>query len=324
VYSANRPYVGFQSTSDQTALEEQVLLTMTQIQSDTILDFYTQTAPFTALDRHESSCAALPVDVPSLTRIVQGLMIHEFFTSAYGVTIPDARRVESHLRPVAQLLDRILELDGRPLDVPRAADFRLLGVCRHFSLLLVALLRHKGIPARARCGFGTYFNPGYYEDHWVCEYWHHDQQRWVLVDAQFDQAWRSTLKITHDVMDVPRDRFLIAADAWRLCRAGVADPEKFGIFRGNLRGPWFVAGNLVRDLAALVNHEMLPWDVWGAMPGPADQMSDDALAFFDHLAELTHDPDVRHSELIALYESDSRVRIQAVVFNAVLQRPEHV
>lgn len=31
------------------------------------------------------------------------------------------------------------------------------------------------------------------------------------------------LKIEHAVLDVPRDRFLIAGDAWVQCRAGKAD-----------------------------------------------------------------------------------------------------
>ena len=35
---------------------------------------------------------------------------------------------------------------------------------------------------------------------------------------------------------------------------------KYGIF--DLRGLWFVAGNVMRDFAALNNMEMLPWDVW--------------------------------------------------------------
>ena len=33
-------------------------------------------------------------------------------------------------------------------------------------------------------------------------------------------------------------------------------------------GYWFIAGNLVRDLAALNKVELLPWDDWGAMVGP--------------------------------------------------------
>ena len=106
-----------------------------------------------------------------LAGTVQGLLLHEFFASAYGVTIPDDRRAESHIRPVEGILQRIIELDSHPSSNARSPEKRVVGICRHFALLLTSMLRAAGIPARARCGFGNYFNPGYYEDHWVCEYW---------------------------------------------------------------------------------------------------------------------------------------------------------
>ena len=132
------------------------------------------------------------------------------------------------------------------------------------------------------------------------------------------------LRITHDVLDVPRDRFLIAAEAWQLCRSGQADAAKFGIFRGNLRGLWFVAGNLVRDGAARNGHGNARLGRVGRMPRPDETMNDAALAFFDHLAELTRDPDAAHDELGSLYAADDRLRVPPVVFNAVLQRPENI
>lgn len=51
------------------------------------------------------------------------------------------------------------------------------------TLLTVALLRAGGIPARARCGFTAYFVPGWYDDHWVAEYWDTSERRWIMVDA---------------------------------------------------------------------------------------------------------------------------------------------
>jgi hypothetical protein len=123
---------------------------------------------------------------------------------------------------------------------------------------------------------------------------------------------------------VPPDRFLIAADAWAQCRAGDADPSKFGIFKGDLRGLWFIAGSLVHDVAALNKMEMLQWDVWGAMPRPNEPLQDDQLAFFDRLAALTRAPDSSFAELRNLYEQDDRLRLPATVFNAVLNRPEAI
>jgi hypothetical protein len=91
-----------------------------------------------------------------------------------------------------------------------------------------------------------------------------------------------------------------------------------------LKGLWFVAGNLIRDVAWLNKHEMLPWDVWGAMPGPDQALGADQLAFFDRLAQLTSDPDAHFDELRDLSEHDERVRVPGRVFNSKLAREDVV
>ncbi|WP_437968749.1 transglutaminase-like domain-containing protein [Sorangium sp. So ce260] len=291
-------------------------------QEQEILDFYTRPAAMTSGGAHAPRFDELPGDVASLVRVVQGLLLHQHWAQAYGVELPDERRGESHLRPVDRMLDRLLAHDDRPLSAARPLDTRLVGVCRHFAVLLVALLRAKGIPARARCGFGGYFHSVDFVDHWVCEHWSAAEARWVLVDAQIDQIQREALKLDFDVLDVPRDRFLIAGDAWAQCRAGEADPSKFGFL--DMRGLWFIEGNVVRDLAALNNMEMLPWDDWGAMSSADGPLGEDQLALFDRLAAITRSPDARFAELRQLYEGDARLRVPATVFNAVLNRPETV
>ena len=130
------------------------------------------------------------------------------------------------------------------------------------------------------------------------------------------------MKIDFDPLDVPRERFVVAGDAWMQCRTGKADPSKYGIFVGDLRGLWFIAGAVLRDVAALNRMEMLPWDVWGAMPRPNQELRDDELAFFARLAALTREPDEALEELSTLYDGDERVRVPASVFNAVLDRTE--
>jgi hypothetical protein len=60
------------------------------------------------------------------------------------------------------------------------------------------------------------------------------------------------------------------------------------------------------------------------MPQPDEQLSEDQLAYFDHLAELTRDPDAAFDDLLRAYEGDERLRVPKTVFNAVLQRPEAV
>ena len=178
------------------------------------------------------------------------------------------------------------------------------------------------MPARARVGFGAYFEPGKFVDHWVVEHWSEAQGRWVLTDAQLDGLQRQALKVDFDPLDVPRDRFVIAGDAWTQCREGKGDASKFGIF--DMWGLWFIAGNVMRDFAALNNVEMLPWDCWGADPQPNETLSDAQISLFDRLAGLTLDPDKRFAELRDLYASDASLRVPAEVLNALTQRTERV
>jgi Transglutaminase-like superfamily len=286
------------------------------------LAFYTQPGVMTSVGRYAPLLAELPGDVAGLAAAAQGLLIHEFIAPAYGVTLSGADRDSVHVRPAEGLLERITARDGRPLAAAREPRDRVATNCRGFTVLMVAMLRARGTPARARCGFGGYFTEGWFEDHWVCEYWHAGEQRWVLIDAQIDARQREMFSIDFDVTDVPRDRFLIAGDAWALCRSGAADPGKFGLSEIGEAGDWWIAGNLMRDAAALGNLEVLPWDCWGAMPEEDEAIGDARCALFDRLAALTQWPDRAFDELRGLVRDDDRLRVPPVVHNAVRQRDE--
>ncbi|HPV07486.1 MAG TPA: transglutaminase-like domain-containing protein [Aggregatilineales bacterium] len=147
--------------------------------------YYAEPGVMTDLSRHGDMLVGLPHDIGELCKVVQGVMVHVFWANAYGMSETEIapRRAELQLRAARHLLNRIRELDPRPLAIARPLRKRILGNCRDFTVLLVALLRYQGIPARARCGFGTYFTPGKREDHWVAEVWREDEGRWVLVDA---------------------------------------------------------------------------------------------------------------------------------------------
>ncbi len=285
-------------------------------------EFYTRPGPMTSPGRYAPLLAGLPRDIPGLAAIAQGLLIHEHMAKGYGVALPDERRESVHVRPVERMLEMIMAGDGRPLDVAREPAARLPGNCRQFTVLMVAMLRAQGTPARARCGFGGYFGDGFFEDHWVCEYWDLTQGRWVLVDAQIDGRQRDWFPIDFDVTDVPRDRFLAAGEAWAACRSGTADPATFGLSVVNESGDWWIAGNLMRDAAALGNTEVLPWDCWGAMPRQDEPIDEPRCALFDLLATLTRTPDDHHTELLRACQTDDGLRVPATVRNAVRGRGE--
>jgi hypothetical protein len=287
------------------------------------MKFYSHQGSMTEPGRYKALFDRLPKEPSALAAVIQGLALYDVVArDFYGVDVPNMRLAELHLRRIEQRIERLLELDPRSLEIARPPEHRVLGRCYQFVLFLVSMLRAKGVPARARCGFGAYFNPPKFEDHWVCEFWNADEKRWVLADPQFDEVWLRRLSIRHDVMDVPRTHFLTAAEAWRRCRSGEADPVLFGISFAGLFGLWFIAGNLVRDLAALNRVEMLPWDLWGAQPQPGEQLGPERLSFFDELARITHDSDANFHELRGRYDGDESVRVPRAVFNALLDRSE--
>ena len=279
----------------------------------------------TALGAHADEFRALARDLASLCDVVQGVLIHRDIAPwLYGLKLSEAQRDDAHIRPLAQMLSRIHALDARPLTVPRDFAQRMPCVCRHFSLMLCSVLREQGTPARTRCGFGAYFTPGKFEDHWVCEYWNAAESRWILVDAQLDAIQRKALKVDFNPLDVPRNRFIIAGDAWQQCRSGRADASRFGLSYINASGLWFIAGNVLRDLASLNRMEMLPWDVWGLMEMNDAALTDEKKALLDRVAALTLAGDDAFSEVRAIYESEVRLRVPPVVFNALRNAQEKI
>lgn len=254
------------------------------------LDFYAQPGPITQFDRHAHQIDDLPIEPQAVVKSIQNLMIHIFWAESYGLQLTDQRKEEVNYRFVEKQVARLLELNPAPLTTPRSLETRLVGNCRDFSTILAAILRRKGIPARARCGFGTYFIPGHFEDHWMTEVWDSTQSRWLQMDAQLDTHQINVLKITFNPLDMPAGAFVVAADAWQRCRSGNADPNNFGIFE--YKGWDFIRGNLIRDFLSLNKIEILPWDFWEAMQPELAQSPTTTWEFYDHLARLTIAPDI--------------------------------
>jgi len=297
---------------------------MQTFEEPSTLDYYSEPGVMTSPGRHASLLDNVPRDIADLASVAQGLIIHEHLAHAYGVSLSAEDRAPVHVRRVEELLGLIVAKDSRPLSDAREPGARVAGNCRHFSILMVAMLRNQGVPARARCGFGGYFVDGLFEDHWVCEYWSKASRRWMLVDAQIDAVQRDLFGIDFDLTDVGRDRFMIAGDAWAKCREGAADPGAFGLSPLKEAGYWWIAGNLMRDAAALGNLEMLPWDCWGAMPAPDANIGDADQELFDRLAEYARQGDGGFDLLRKLCATDDRLRVPSAVFNAVRRREEAV
>ena len=151
---------------------------MPQIANDP-LEYYAHPGLFTDPREQAEMFKGLPTTIPELCQVVQGNLLHIFWAERYGVKLSDGRKAELNIRSVAERLAHIRQTNPMPLTIPRPAEERMVGNCRDFSLLLCSILRYQGVPARARCGFATYFEPERYEDHWICQYWKADEGRWV-------------------------------------------------------------------------------------------------------------------------------------------------
>jgi len=112
-----------------------------QMTHQQILDFYQRPAAMTHGRGYAPLFDKLPRDVAAVADIVQGLLLHEHWAPRYGSALSDEQRRESQIRAVAPMLDRLFAHDGRPLSTARPVEARLVGICRHFTVLLVAMLR---------------------------------------------------------------------------------------------------------------------------------------------------------------------------------------
>jgi len=284
----------------------------TTMNLEAILSYYRQPGKLSDPGKYATQLATLPGSVPELVKTLQGLVLHIFWAERYGVSLSEERKGEVSIRGVQKKMARMLEIDNRPLTEARPNHLKLVGNCRDFALMLASMLETKGIAARARCGFGTYFMPGHYEEHWMTEYWKEDEQRWVQVDSQLDETQQKVLGIDFDPLDMPYRKFVLAGDAWQMCREGKANPDNFGIFE--YHGWDFVRGNGMRDLLSLNKIETLPWDFWGMMQTPVAESTAEQMALVDRAAELTLGGNEVFQQVRDLVEDNPCFQVNLAIF----------
>lgn len=290
-----------------------------------MLDFYVAQGKFTDPGTAGEWIDAVPAELRVVREAAARLVFHSW---AYGdVTehgFPADRLAETEFRYADLMLDLARRLNPAPPQVERATTERVLGSCRDHTVLFLAIARRKKIPARARTGFADYLIPGWWLDHTIPEVWDATEQRWRLVEPEFEEGYATPGEDSPlPLLDMPRNRFLTGPRAWQMCRAGEADPERFvaapGVDRPSLRVWPFLAHNVVFDLAALNKHEMLGWDLWGML----DTIEPPSTAVFeriDRLAAVLSDPALTVDRIQAEF-ADEAVRVPSIV--ASYPAPDH-
>ncbi|WP_091543819.1 excinuclease ABC subunit UvrA [Alkaliphilus peptidifermentans] len=262
-------------------------------------DFYIKQSIITDPGQYTKEYDTLPDSPKELLHIVQGLVIHADQGDLYGVAFSQRQTDEELLRTVPQMLEKIFQIDKSSLTVMRSPKQRLVGMCRDYSLLLISFLRHKGIPARLRVGFADYFDSALmYEDHWLVEYYNVEQNRWVRMDAQLDDAQKKHFGISFDTEDMQgSEGYLLAGQAWTKSRQGERHQDDFG-YNKNWKGWHSVKGNLLHDFNSLQGLELLPWDLWTELSTKKfNELNKDEKALLDEIADLTTSPNTTVNEL---------------------------
>ncbi|OGT45639.1 MAG: hypothetical protein A3E82_09100 [Gammaproteobacteria bacterium RIFCSPHIGHO2_12_FULL_38_11] len=228
-------------------------------------EYYITQSAFSNPKDHHFFYNAFPNDIPHVSKIVQQLFLHYADLDLLSTSVSEDRYAELNLRTIDNILKAMLHKDNSELTKVRAIENRVMGVCRDTSLLLCSVLRSRAIPARLRSGFVSYFIPGLFLDGYCVEYYNEKLCRWCLVDTRTMPLHIDYYKlmIDFDLNDVPENKFISAARAWKMCRFENAEAVRFGSRQH--RGLFTVRNRLIQDLALLNKQETLIWDVWGPM-----------------------------------------------------------
>jgi excinuclease ABC subunit A len=270
------------------------------------LIFYARQSPITDPGPYGHLFDVLPDDLSALAGVVQGLLIPSGHLDAYGLAPEEILDSGFGIRRVADLLAQLQAMDEAPLHIPREAAGRLGAICRNFAVLLVSMLRYKGIPARLRVGFAGYFPGPMYWDHRIAECWNAADRRWMRVDPMLDEVLRDGFGLAFDPADMPLDEpFLPAGDVWHMCRAADADPFDFGDSPDD-RGMPPIRYALLHDFDALNKVELLGSDAWGELIDKREEdLTDQDIAFLDRVATLVATPDDDFDDLRAAYQDSA-------------------
>ena len=273
-----------------------------------ISEFYGQQSAITDPSVYAHLLDDLPHDVSHLVNIVQGWLITLPWSEAYGFDIPQEKHKEIYLRTVPEMLKGILELDSSSLIAERPLEKRKVSLCRDFTVLLVSILRHQGVPARARVGFAGYYRaetPRYW-DHRLAEYWNVKSNRWVLVDAMADKTQLERLRFPIDPLNIDRSsQFLLAGEVWQRCRSRKANPVEFGDRPEDLGMPP-IRYALLHDFDYLNKNELVGFDAWHDLINkPENEVTEDERELLDRIANVTNHVDSHFNQLRKLYQSTS-------------------
>ncbi len=289
--------------------------------NEKILAHYRKTGTYTYEGGYGNYFRSLPDEVSVLGRLICGQVIHRV-TLQEGNTNANASflygdmerypwyrmRCEDDVFLTAPAITaELFRLDERGFVSDRKTENKIVVTCRYVSVLMSAVLKAKGIPARCRAGFAPYFKQGISMDHWINQYYSLEEGRWITFDAD---GFYEEMGMPLTQYDMPEDRFDWAAEAWLAVRSGKTDGKQY-VYADRLGTCSLpaLARYLVYDFHALMNNELTYSFLPSYLTGRLDSLPEGELSELDRLAGLLLDPDRNFEELCIVWEQERKYRI---------------
>jgi len=150
-------------------------------------------------------------------------------------------------------------------------------------------------------------------EHWICEYWNEENQKWILLDANKDFL-RLSSKIEVD-FELPKEYFEYAHEAWINMRANSEyNPEMHAEYPQD--GKSHIRSQLLVDFYNLLNHDI---SCYSNIDLPSKkfvkqktykELSNQELSELDDLSDLiSQNPSI--SQLIKFYNESKTLKINS-------------
>lgn len=275
-----------------------------------ILDYYTEQWIRTKVKKW--AFKNFPDDITWIARIIQWLLVHpNYIQKLYNINLPEKRIKDRYLRTLQESLDKIIELNKKPLTEYREPKDRVVNICKHFAMFMCSVLRGKWIPARCRCGFATYFHNAQFDDHRICEYRNKKTKKWSRVDAQIGDIEMLKYNLNRNQInftDMPKDIFFTGGVLRKLYREWVLSWDLCWFFaQEGLHGERYIRGNMLRDFFAL-NKIEYSYQEESQLMSPNYKPTEKELLLLDKIADLTIHVDEKFDELQRFHTEHLEIR----------------
>lgn len=257
----------------------------------------------------------LPPGIGQLGRLVKQQVIHSIALSMgregvqlnpiYGNIrdVPWYRQGEDDYFPtVTAILAELYHRDPRGFVLDRAVENKLIITCRFVAILTASILKTRGLPARVRAGYAPYIRPDGMEAHWITQYWHAPEERWVTIDADTSLENRP-----FDPFDMPPDTFGFAADSWLAVREGRQDANAYIVHRVSALEN--LATQVFFDFHCLMNNEITYMQNPVFIAIDFNTVEEEKLQAIDALARLMQQPDENFAQLQTIWETKRDFRL---------------